>query len=77
MKPSKYMLSVQWGSGHHYFLGTTYTTKETVKTAQSVTQEELTTRSNRTSKRGARPTVYAWEQITREVSQEENPDDHT
>ena len=57
MKAKEFTVSVQWGGGHHYFLKTYDTEQEAILAAASHA-ERLS--AQKTSKRGARPTVFAW-----------------
>jgi len=52
-----FSVSVQWGRGHHYFVGHFVTEKE----ANSCAEYEFSRLTRRTGKRGAKPRVLVWE----------------
>ena len=60
MKAAKYAFSVQWGSGHHYFLRTDDDIEKVSHWATS--QAEMLRR--RQGKRGAKPTVHVWKKLS-------------
>jgi hypothetical protein len=62
MKPSKFMVSVQWGGGPHYFvpsLCSTFEEARRVAVGQEIREQNLL--DCKRSKRGARPSFYVWE----------------
>jgi hypothetical protein len=65
MKPGQYIISVQWGSGMHY-LNTTHakTAEEAIKEALFVCRDlKDRVRRQNPGGRGAKPTVYVWQQL--------------
>jgi hypothetical protein len=61
-KPNKYIISIQWGSGMHYFSGSGHSSFEIESGRAMVVANELQAMiTSRSVKRGAVPTVYLWE----------------
>ena len=58
MTPKPFMISIQWGRGHHYFHGVgAFSYEDAVKIAKA-RYEQLELRAN---KRGFKPRIMIWE----------------
>lgn len=59
MKPYPYMVSVQWGSGPHYFVGGALTRVGAEKLAEGAYESAAKTRA--VSRRAPKPRAMVWE----------------
>lgn len=59
MKVDNFAVSVQWGSGHHYFLNTEYQSDDEAYAAGNKAAKELKKSRARKNNR-LKPTVYVW-----------------
>lgn len=60
MKPKGYAISVQWGSGHHYFVRTDCKDPAEAIADAKARQGVL---AKKRHKHNLRPTVYVWQRI--------------
>lgn len=68
MKPLPFMVSIQWGSGHHYFLHGYNSREEACRAAEAHLKHLVQRERQRTRKNTLKPTVYVFE--LRETFQE-------
>lgn len=62
MKPKPFMISVQWGAGHHYFRQGSDTETDALVLRDHIQKQEDANHKSRGG-RGAKPTVYAWKKL--------------
>jgi len=60
-KPTKHMISIQWGTGMHYLTGGADNAEKALASAMMVAGGLQATIDGRVQKRGSLPTVYLWE----------------
>jgi hypothetical protein len=67
MKPKKFMTSVQWGAGMHYFNGCGSESKTTeIQSAKFLAgchAAAINSRRRLGNRRGSIPTVYVWQMV--------------
>lgn len=63
MKAKRYAVSVQYGAGHHFFMGYHDALPEAVDQATVIGETRIKDYDNRKGRRGVRPRVMVWEQV--------------
>lgn len=63
MKAKRYAVSVQYGAGHHFFMGYHDALPEAVDQATVIGETRIRDYDNRKGRRGVRPRVMVWEQV--------------
>lgn len=63
MKAKRYAVSVQYGAGHHFFMGYHDALPEAVDQAVVIGETRIKDYDNRKGRRGVRPRVMVWEQV--------------